>query len=73
MMLHLRRGDVINQRDMLRRLAELQYSRNDMAFERGQFLVLGEVIDIFLPNRIKKLFEWKCLLMKSYASAYLTR
>ncbi len=47
MMLHLRRGDVINQRDMLRRLAELQYSRNDMAFECGQFRVRGEVIDIF--------------------------
>lgn len=47
MMLHLRRGDVINQRDMLRRLAELQYSRNDIAFERGQFRVRGEVIDIF--------------------------
>ncbi|HFG1810005.1 TPA: excinuclease ABC subunit UvrB [Vibrio cholerae] len=47
MMLHLCRGDVINQRDMLRRLAELQYSRNDMAFERGQFRVRGEVIDIF--------------------------
>ncbi|EGR0491163.1 TPA: excinuclease ABC subunit UvrB [Vibrio cholerae] len=47
MMLHLRRGDVINQRDMLRCLAELQYSRNDMAFERGQFRVRGEVIDIF--------------------------
>ncbi|EPI4820386.1 excinuclease ABC subunit UvrB [Vibrio alginolyticus] len=47
MMLHLRRGGVIDQRDMLRRLAELQYSRNDVAFERGQFRVRGEVIDIF--------------------------
>ncbi|EGQ9314051.1 excinuclease ABC subunit UvrB [Vibrio parahaemolyticus] len=47
MMLHLRRGDEIDQRDMLRRLAELQYSRNDVAFERGQFRVRGEVIDIF--------------------------
>ncbi|EMB9234620.1 excinuclease ABC subunit UvrB [Vibrio alginolyticus] len=47
MMLHLRRGDVIDQRGMLRRLAELQYSRNDVAFERGQFRVRGEVIDIF--------------------------
>ncbi|BBM65149.1 UvrABC system protein B [Vibrio alfacsensis] len=47
MMLHLRRGDVIDQRDMLRRLAELQYSRNDVAFERGQFRVRGEVIDVF--------------------------
>ncbi|MEH0741528.1 excinuclease ABC subunit UvrB [Vibrio cholerae] len=47
MMLHIRRGDVIDQRDILRRLAELQYSRNDVAFERGQFRVRGEVIDIF--------------------------
>lgn len=47
MMLHVRRGDMINQRDILRRLAELQYSRNDVAFERGQFRVRGEVIDIF--------------------------
>ncbi|MFC3023344.1 excinuclease ABC subunit UvrB [Vibrio zhugei] len=47
MMLHLRRGDTVNQRDMLRRLAELQYTRNEMTFERGQFRVRGEVIDIF--------------------------
>lgn len=47
MMLHIRRGDVVDQRDILRRLAELQYSRNDVAFERGQFRVRGEVIDIF--------------------------
>lgn len=47
MMLHLRRGDVVNQRDLLRRLAELQYKRNDMAFERGTFRVRGEVLDVF--------------------------
>ncbi|MEZ8106117.1 excinuclease ABC subunit UvrB [Vibrio cortegadensis] len=47
MMLHIRRGDILDQRDILRRLAELQYSRNDMTFERGQFRVRGEVIDIF--------------------------
>lgn len=47
MMLHLKVGDVINQRDILRRLAELQYSRNDMAFQRGTFRVRGEVIDIY--------------------------
>ncbi|MDA9556860.1 excinuclease ABC subunit UvrB [Vibrio sp.] len=47
MMLHVRRGDFMEQRDILRRLADLQYSRNDMAFERGQFRVRGEVIDIF--------------------------
>ncbi|ATG74319.1 excinuclease ABC subunit UvrB [Zobellella denitrificans] len=47
MMLHLRTGDRLEQRDMLRRLAELQYSRNDAAFQRGTFRVRGEVIDIF--------------------------
>ncbi|PMH41917.1 excinuclease ABC subunit B [Vibrio sp. 10N.286.49.B3] len=47
MMLHVCRGDILDQRDILRRLAELQYSRNDVAFERGQFRVRGEVIDIF--------------------------
>ncbi|MDM5123178.1 excinuclease ABC subunit UvrB [Aeromonas rivipollensis] len=47
MMLHLKVGDVINQRDILRRLAELQYTRNDVAFSRGTFRVRGEVIDIY--------------------------
>ena len=47
MMLHLRQGDIINQREILRRLAELQYSRNDAAFARATFRVRGEVIDIF--------------------------
>ena len=47
MMLHMSRGEIMDQRDILRRLAELQYSRNDVAFERGQFRVRGEVIDIF--------------------------
>ncbi|OAN18416.1 excinuclease ABC subunit B [Photobacterium jeanii] len=47
MMLHVRRGDFLNQRDVLARLAELQYQRNDVAFERGTFRVRGEVIDVF--------------------------
>lgn len=47
MMLHLRRGDIIDQRDILRRLAQLQYKRNDAAFERGTYRVRGDVIDIF--------------------------
>lgn len=47
MMLHLRQGDIINQRDILRRLSELQYTRNDMAFQRATFRVRGEIIDIF--------------------------
>lgn len=47
MMLHLRKGDIIDQRDMLRTLATLQYTRNDQAFHRGTYRVRGEVIDIF--------------------------
>ncbi|OOE46542.1 excinuclease ABC subunit UvrB [Salinivibrio kushneri] len=47
MMLHIRRGDFLDQRTILQRLAELQYTRNDLAFERGTFRVRGEVIDIF--------------------------
>jgi len=47
MMLLLKVGETINQRDMLRRLAELQYTRNDTDFSRGTYRVRGEVIDIF--------------------------
>ncbi|NIG87638.1 MAG: excinuclease ABC subunit B [Serratia symbiotica] len=47
MMLHLNQGMIIDQRAILRRLAELQYSRNDQAFQRATFRVRGEVIDIF--------------------------
>jgi excinuclease ABC subunit B len=47
MVLHLVVGGTINQRDMLRRLAELQYTRNDVELGRGNYRVRGEVIDIF--------------------------
>ncbi len=46
MLLHLRVGDTVDQRFILRRLAELQYQRNDMAFERATYRVRGDVIDI---------------------------
>ena len=47
MLLHFRQGDVMEQRAILRRLAELQYKRNDIEFSRGTFRVRGEVLDIF--------------------------
>ena len=47
MILHLRQGAIIGQRDILKRLSELQYTRNDMELKRGTFRVRGEVIDIF--------------------------
>ena len=47
MVLHLDRGDRIDQRELLRRLTSLQYTRNDMDFARATFRVRGDVIDIF--------------------------
>jgi excinuclease ABC subunit B len=47
MVLHLARGASINQRDMLRRLAELQYTRNPLDLARGTYRVRGDVIDVF--------------------------
>ena len=47
MVLHLVSGDAIDQRRLLRRLAELQYRRNDVELQRGTFRVKGDVIDIF--------------------------
>ena len=47
MVLHLSRGDRIDQRQILRRLAELQYTRNEIELANGTYRVRGEVIDIF--------------------------
>jgi len=47
MVLHLSRGDVIDQRALLRRLAELQYKRNEIELARGTYRVRGDVIDIY--------------------------
>ena len=47
MVLHLSLKDKINQRSILRRLAELQYQRNAIEFKQGTFRVLGDVIDVY--------------------------
>ena len=47
MLLHLVRGDEVDQRSILRRLAELQYTRNDAVFQRSTYRVRGDVIDIY--------------------------
>ena len=47
MVLHINRGEQMDQRHLLRRLAELQYTRNDMDFHRATYRVRGDVIDIF--------------------------
>jgi len=47
MVLHLVRGDMVKQRDLLRRLAEMQYTRNDTELRRATYRVRGDVIDVF--------------------------
>ena len=47
MVLHLDRGDHLDQRAILQRLTELQYTRNDMVFQRGTYRVRGDIIDVF--------------------------
>jgi len=47
MVLHLSIKDKIDQRDILRRLAELQYQRNAIDFRQGTFRVMGDVIDVY--------------------------
>ncbi len=47
MVLHLVRGDMISQRDIVRRLAEMQYTRNETELRRATYRVRGDVIDVF--------------------------
>jgi len=47
MVLHLKRGDRLDQRSLLRRLAEMQYTRNELDLTQGTYRVRGDVIDIF--------------------------
>jgi len=54
MLLHLRQGDFMDQRDILKRLSELQYTRNDIELKRGTYRVRGEVIDIFPADSDKE-------------------
>jgi len=54
MILHISNGDIIDQRAVLQRLAELQYTRNDLELRRGTFRVRGDVIDIFPSDSDKE-------------------
>ena len=47
MILNLSRGEIVNQREILRQLSTMQYTRNDLDFQRSNFRVRGNVIDIF--------------------------
>src|ERR1700677_1479394 len=47
MVLHMSRGDMLEQRKLLRRLADMQYTRNEIDLQQGTYRVRGDVIDIF--------------------------
>jgi excinuclease ABC subunit B len=47
MIVHLKVGQTVSQQDIMRRLVELQYKRNDIAFGRGTFRVRGDILEIF--------------------------
>ncbi len=65
MVLHLDRGDRVDQRYILTRLAELQYTRNDMAFGRGTYRVRGDVVDIFPAESERRRCASNCSTMRS--------
>jgi len=54
MVLHLDKGDEVDQRILLRRLAELQYERNEVEFKRSMYRVRGDVIDVFPADSEKE-------------------
>ena len=54
MVIHLDRGEPINQRTLIRRLAELQYERNEADFRRSVYRVRGDVIDVFPADSEKE-------------------
>jgi len=57
MLLHLSRGEIVDRHAILRRLVELQYSRNDVELRRGTFRVRGEIIDIFPADSDRDAFR----------------
>ncbi len=73
MLLHVVEGDRIGRDDIIRRLVEMQYSRNELEFLRGTYRIRGEIIDIFRQNRIRMRSGLNCLMMKLTPFAGLIR
>ena len=63
--LSLREGMEIERDDLLRRLVEMQFERNDYDFRRGTFRVRGDVVEIFLPGMMRRPFVSNSSEMKS--------
>ena len=69
MVMHLSRGEIIDQRGILRQLAELQYTRNDIDFRRGTYRVRGDYRYLSRLNPTSWRFELSSLTRKSKISA----
>jgi excinuclease ABC subunit B len=67
MVLHLVKGDLIDQRSILRRLAEMQYTRNDVDLRRATYRVRGELIDIFPAESDQEALRVELFTAKSNA------
>ncbi len=64
MRMSLRKGDRINQRDLIARLTAMQYARNDLDFRRGVFRSRGETIDVTRRKTVIRRCAFQCLMMK---------
>ena len=64
MVLHLSRGDRIDQREVLRRLAELQYTRNEVELSNGTYRVRGDIIDIYPAESEREAVRIELLMMR---------
>ncbi len=65
MILHLKEGSKMKQREIIARLVTMQDDRGDLDFDRGSFRVRGDVIDIFPAESADLLCASACLTMKS--------
>ena len=68
LVLSLRLGQTKSRDEILAKLVDIQYTRNDMNFIRGTFRVQGDTIDIFPAAYSEEPFVWSSLVMKSTAS-----
>jgi excinuclease ABC subunit B len=73
MVLHVSAGEFIKQRDILRQLAVMQYTRNSMTLERSQFRVNGDVIDVFPSDSDHLRLELNYLMMRLKTFVYSIR
>ena len=67
LVLSLRLGQTKSRDEILSKLVDIQYTRNDMNFIRGTFRVQGDTIEIFLLRIVKEPFEWNSSATKSIA------